>query len=120
MNYKSILQKCLFSAFPKNSEKEGRMHNKVAGHLRQKSAFPYPVFPMFPPVFNYRSPFPVKLNAALCRFGEEEQTGKGQVGRDGGRGLSTTHREGAELRVAKANRSPVLPFPCRPLLPRSD
>lgn len=45
VNYKSVLQECLFSAFPKNSEKERSMHNKTAGHLRQKFAFPDPLPP---------------------------------------------------------------------------
>ena len=101
MNYKSVLQKCLFSAFPKNSEKEEGMHNKAAGHLRLKFALSYPSLPAS------------HLALSCDPEGHEVEEGRWRRREEGG---LATLGGGAELRVTKEQlkSQPSIPLPSPP------
>lgn len=101
MNYKSVLQKCLFSAFPKNSEKEEGMHNKAAGHLRLKFALSSPSLPAS------------HLALSCDPEGSEVEEGRWRGREEGG---TATHSGGAERRATKEQLKPQssTPLPSPP------
>lgn len=102
MNYKSVLQKCLFSAFPKNSEKEEGMHNKAAGHLRLKLALSSPSLPAS------------HLALSCDPEGSKVEEGRWRSREEGG---PVTHSRGAEGRVTKEQlkSQSSIPLPSPPV-----